>query len=112
ALAGLVGTTMASVVIVSRSYLVAEKGWKLKDLKSENRDAILSLVLTFIVSAAIMASAAGTLFVRGIPVRDAIDMVGILQPLAGDFAATLFTLGIIAAALSSLFASYLLGPWM
>src|SRR5690606_28581669 len=40
------------------------------------------------------------------------DMVGILQPLAGDFAATLFTLGIIAAALSSLFASYLLGPWM
>jgi manganese transport protein len=111
-LAGLVGTTMAGVVVVSRSYLVAEQGWKLQDLKIENRDAIFSLTLTFIVSGSIIASAAGTLFPRGIHIRDAIDMVVTLQPIAGQFASSIFVFGILAAALSSLFAGYLLGPWL
>jgi len=111
-LAGLVGTTMAGVCVISRSYVVAEQGWKLKDLKIENRDAIISLVLTFFISAAIMACAAGTLFPRGIPVQNAIDMVVTLQPIAGRFASSIFVFGILAAALSSLFASYVLGPWL
>ena len=46
-LAGMVGTTMASVCLVTRSYLVAEKGWTLDDLNIENRDAAISLSLTF-----------------------------------------------------------------
>lgn len=111
-LAGMVGTTMASVCLVTRSYLVAEKGWSLKDLKAENRDAMISLTLTFVVSAAIVASAAGTLYVRGIEVEHAIDMVTTLEPLAGGFAASLFVFGIVAAALSSLFPNYLLGAWL
>ncbi|MHB9029456.1 MAG: NRAMP family divalent metal transporter [Candidatus Latescibacterota bacterium] len=111
-LAGLVGTTMASVCIVTRSYLVAEKGWGLGDLKAENRDAIISLSLTFLVSASIIACAAGTMFPRGIAVENAIDMVRTLEPLAGRFAASIFVTGIIAAALSSLIPSYCLGPWL
>jgi manganese transport protein len=111
-LAGLVGTTMAGVCVVSRSYLVAEQGWKITDLKSENRDAIFSLTLTFIVSGSIIAAAAGTLYPLGIPVRNAIDMVITLQPLAGQFASSIFIFGILAAALSSLFAGYVLGPWL
>jgi len=85
-LAGMVGTTMASVVIISRSYLVDEEKWSMKDLKIENRDAIISLSLTFIVSAAIVASAAGTLHLLGLQVENAIDMVRTLEPLAGRFA--------------------------
>jgi len=111
-LAGLVGTTMASVCVVTRSYLVAEKGWGFEDLKAENRDAIISLVLTFFVSASIIACAAGTLFPRGIAVENAIDMVNTLEPLAGRFATSIFVMGIVAAALSSLFPNYLLGPWL
>lgn len=111
-LAGLVGTTMAGVCIISRSYLVAEQGWNINDLKVENRDAIVSLVLTFVISAAIMACAAGTLFPRGIAVQNAIDMVITLQPIAGRFASSIFVFGILAAALSSLFAGYMLGPWL
>lgn len=111
-LAGLVGTTMASVCIVTRSYLVAEKGWTLKDLREENRDSVISLTLTFIVSAAIIACAAGTMYPRGIAVENAIDMVQTLKPLAGSFATTLFVMGIVAAALSSLFPNYCLGPWL
>lgn len=111
-LAGMVGTTMASVCLVTRSYLVAEQGWSLKDVKAENRDAMISLTLTFLVSAAIVACAAGTLFVRGIEVERAIDMVTTLEPLAGRFAASLFVFGIVGAALSSLFPNYLLGAWL
>jgi len=111
-LAGMVGTTMASVCIVARSYLVAEKGWDLSDFKNENRDAIISLALTFLVSVAIMVCAAGTLYPRGISVENAIDMVKTLEPLAGRFATSIFVTGIVAAALSSIFPCYLLCPWL
>jgi Mn2+/Fe2+ NRAMP family transporter len=111
-LAALVGTTMASVCIVSRSYLVDEEKWTLNDLKTENRDAVVSLGLTFLVSSAIMACAAGTMLPAGIPVDQAIDMVKTLEPIAGRFATILFVIGIVAAALSSLFPNYILGPWL
>jgi Mn2+/Fe2+ NRAMP family transporter len=111
-LAAMVGTTMASVCIVARSYLVAEQGWTLADLATENRDAIVSLSLTLLVSAAIMACAAGTMRPAGIPVERAIDMVKTLEPLSGRFATAVFVTGIVAAALSSLFPNYVLGPWL
>lgn len=111
-LAGMVGTTMAGVCLVTRSYLVAEKGWTLNDLRVENRDSAIALSLTFLLSAAIMASAAATMHVEGIEVKRAIDMVRTLEPLAGRFAMSLFAFGIIAAALSSVFPNYLLGPWL
>ena len=111
-LAGLVGTTMAAVVLISRSYLVAEQKWTFKELKTENRDAIISLVLTFIVSASILAAAAGTMFPRGIVVEKAIDMVKTLEPISGPLASSVFVFGIVAAACSSLFPGYLLGPWL
>ena len=110
--AGMVGTTMATACVITRSYLVAEKGWGLKDLKAENTDAIISLTLTFLVSAAIIACAAGTMFPQGIAVENAIDMVKTLEPLTGRFATSIFVMGIIAAALSSLFPIYMLGPWL
>ncbi len=111
-IAGMVGTTMAAVVLVSRSIIIAEKGWKIEDLHIERRDAIISASVLFLVSAAIMASAAGTLYPRGITVDNAIDMVSTLEPLAGRFAIALFVTGIIAAGLSSIFPNMLLLPWL
>jgi Mn2+/Fe2+ NRAMP family transporter len=111
-IAGMVGTTMAAVVLVSRSSIIAEKRWKAEDLTVERRDSMISAGLLFLVSAAIMASAAGTLHPRGIYVENAIDMVSTLEPLAGDFAITLFVTGIIAAGLSSIFPNMLLLPWL
>lgn len=111
-IAGMVGTTMAAVVLVSRSIVISEKGWKANDLEIEHRDALISAIVLFIVSAAIMASAAGTLYSRGITVENAIDMVSTLEPLAGRFAIALFVTGIIAAGLSSIFPNMLLLPWL
>ena len=111
-IAGIVGTTMAGVCLASRSILVQEQNWGLKDLKTENKDAMSSMVMTFIISLAIMISATGTLYFRGAPVEDATDMMHALGPWAGDFALTLFTLGIIGAGLSSIFPNLLLFPWL
>ena len=111
-IAGVVGTTMAGVCLASRSILVQEEGWGLKDLKTENKDAMSSMVLTFFISLAIMISATGTLYFNAVQVEDATDMMHALGPWAGDFALTLFTLGIIAAGLSSIFPNLLLFPWL
>ncbi len=111
-IAGMVGTTMAGVCLASRSILVQEQKWGLKDLKKENKDAMSSMVMTFLISLAIMISATGTLYFKGVPVDDATDLMHALGPWAGDFALTLFTLGIIGAGLSSIFPNLLLFPWL
>jgi Mn2+/Fe2+ NRAMP family transporter len=111
-IAGMVGTTMAGVCLASRSILVQEQGWGLNDLKTENKDAMSSMVMTFFISLAIMISATGTLFFHNTQVDDATDMMHALGPWAGDFALTLFTLGIVAAGLSSIFPNLLLFPWL
>jgi len=111
-IAGMVGTTMAGVCLVSRSILVQEEGWKIGDLATENKDAGYSMLLTFIISMAIMVCAAGTLFTQGVEVDNPIDMMNALEPLAGEFAMTLFAFGILAAGLSSIFPNLLLFPWL
>lgn len=111
-IAGVVGTTMAGVCLASRSILVQEQDWGLDDLKTENRDAMSSMTLTFFISLAIMISATGTLYFQGAHVEDATDMMHALGPWAGDFALTLFTMGIIGAGLSSIFPNLLLFPWL
>lgn len=110
--AGMVGTTMAGVCLASRSILVQEQGWSFKDLKKENKDAMSSMTMTFLISLAIMISATGTLYFTGTKVDSATDMMHALGPWAGDFALTLFTLGIIGAGLSSIFPNLLLFPWL
>jgi len=111
-IAGMVGTTMAGVCLASRSILVQEEGWGIKDFKTENKDAMSSMIMTFLISLAIMISATGTLYFQGVEINDATDMMHALGPWAGDFALTLFTLGIIAAGLSSIFPNLLLFPWL
>ena len=107
----MVGTTLAGSVIVMRSYIVKEKGWTVSELKHAERDAAVSGIAIFIVSAVIMACAAATLHVRGMHIETAVDMAYTLVPLLGDFAATLFVIGIIAAGVSSAFPNALVSIW-
>ncbi|HEY5565255.1 MAG TPA: divalent metal cation transporter, partial [Rhodothermia bacterium] len=111
-IAGMAGTTMGGVLYVVRSILVKEKGWTAADLLIERHDALVSVIVMFVLSAAIMVSAAGTLHPRGLVVENAIDMVRLLEPLAGRFAISVFVAGIVCAGLSSLFPIAILGPWL
>ena len=111
-IAGMAGTTMGGVLYVVRSIQVKEKGWGPGELKLERRDAFVSALLMFLLSVAIMACAAGTLYPHGLRVENAIDMVNLLEPLAGRFAISIFVAGIVAAGLSSLFPIIILAPWL
>jgi len=111
-IAGMVGTTMAGVCLVSRSTIVKEQRWTLKDLKTERRDTSISMSLTFLVSAAVIASAAGTLHLRGIHINNAIDMLYTLEPLVGDLAISVFAVGILCAGFSSIFPNMVMLPWL
>jgi len=111
-IAGMIGTTMGGVIYVVRTSTMKEKNWNISHLKMEKRDAFVSAGVMFLLSAAIMAAAAGTLYPRGLKVDNAIDMVMLLEPLAGPFAVSLFVGGLVAAGLSSLFPHYILVPML
>ena len=107
---GMIGTTMGGVLYVVRSITVKQKQWTIKDLKLEKRDAFISSLLMFVLSISVMACAAGTLFPKGLHVDNAIDMIRLLEPLAGRFAISVFVVGIVCAGLSSLYPHYMLIP--
>lgn len=107
---GMIGTTMGGVVYVVRSVTIKQKKWSIEELKYEKRDALISASVMFILSISIMASAAGTLFPKGLHVENAIDMIRLLEPLAGRFAISIFVTGIVCAGLSSLYPHYMLVP--
>ncbi|MBP5637387.1 MAG: Nramp family divalent metal transporter [Bacteroidales bacterium] len=109
-IAAFVGTTMSSPTFVIRPMILKSKGWGPDDGRLQRRDAIVSASLTFIISASIMICAAGVLFARGITVEKVLDMIYVLEPIAGRFAVALFVLGLLSAGLSSLFPIMMLAP--
>ncbi|MDH5604009.1 MAG: Nramp family divalent metal transporter [Cyclobacteriaceae bacterium] len=99
--AAFVGTTMAAPTFVVRPLIVKEKGWNKETLKAQSRDALWAAVLMFLISACIMVVATGVLFGSGKVVNRVLDMVYVLEPLAGKFAVALFMFGAMSAGLSS-----------
>jgi Mn2+/Fe2+ NRAMP family transporter len=91
---------------------VKEAGWTLKDEKQQQRDALFAVVMMFVISAAIMAAAAGSLHAEGIGLDKPAQMIALLEPLAGSFAVSIFAIGIIAAGVSSQFPNVLMLPWL
>ena len=111
-IASMVGTTIFSGLFIMRTTLVKEAGWTMKDEKQQRRDATFATVMMFVISASIMAAAAGSLFAEGIPLERASQMIGLLEPLAGSFAVSIFAIGIISAGVSSQFPNLLMIPWL
>lgn len=111
-IAGMVGTTVFSGLFIIRTTLVKEAGWTLADARTQRNDAILAVVMMFVISAAVMAAAAGTLHVAGLGLSKASQMISLLEPLAGSFAVTIFAIGIVAAGVSSQFPNVLMLPWL
>lgn len=111
-IASMVGTTVSSALFIVRTTLVKEAGWKIGDWHIQRRDAIISVVLMFVISMSIMAAAAGTLYPAGLILSEASQMITLLEPLAGSMAVAIFAFGIIAAGVSSQFPNVLLLPWL
>ena len=111
-IASMVGTTVFSGLFIIRTTLVKEAGWTIVDSKKQRNDAIVAVVMMFVISGSIMAAAAGTLHVEGLGLENASQMIGLLEPLAGSFATTIFAVGIVAAGVSSQFPNVLMLPWL
>jgi manganese transport protein len=99
-------------LFILRTTLVQEAGWTFKDLRIQRRDALFSVSMMFIVSASVMAAAAGTLHLHGTRLEESSQMVTLLEPLIGLFAISIFTLGMIAAGISSQFPNVTLTPYL
>lgn len=108
----MVGTTVFSGLFIIRTTLIKEAGWTIADASTQRRDAIVSVLLMFIISMSIMAAAAGTLFEANLGLDKASQMIQLLEPLAGNFAVAIFAIGIIAAGVSSQFPNVLMLPWL
>ena len=111
-IASMVGTTVFSGLFIIRTTLVKEAGWTLEDERTQRNDAMVSVGLMFIISASIMAAAAGTLYTENLGLTRASQMIELLEPLAGSFAVSIFAIGIIAAGVSSQFPNVLMLPWL
>lgn len=111
-IASMVGTTVFSGLFIIRTTLVKEAGWTIADLDQQRNDAIVAVTMMFVISGSIMAAAAGTLYVEGLGLDRASQMIGLLEPLAGAFATTIFVVGIVAAGVSSQFPNVLMLPWL
>ena len=110
--ASMVGTTVFSGLFIIRTTLVKEAGWGIEDEKTQRKDAIVSVVLMFVISISIMAAAAGTLYPENLGLTRASQMIELLEPLSGQMAVTIFAIGIIAAGVSSQFPNVLMLPWL
>lgn len=111
-IASMVGTTLFSGLFIIRTTLVKEAGWTLADDAQQRGDALFAVVMMFVISAAIMAAAAGTLYLEGVGLDRPSQMISLLEPLAGSFAVSIFAVGIIAAGVSSQFPNVLMLPWL
>ncbi len=111
-IASMVGTTVFSGLFIIRTTLVKEAGWTIADAGKQRNDAIVAVVMMFVISGSIMAAAAGTLYVEGLGLENVSQMIGLLEPLAGSFATTIFVVGIVAAGVSSQFPNVLMLPWL
>ena len=111
-IAAIAGTTCSAAVFIMRSTVVAEKGWTIKNLKSEKRDAFVSASMMLFLSGIIMAVSAGTLHVMGLKLDNTVDMIHLLEPIGGKIAAFILIIGIAGAGLSSVFPILLIAPWL
>jgi Mn2+/Fe2+ NRAMP family transporter len=110
--ASMVGTTVFSGLFIIRATLVREAGWTLRDLGAQRSDAVVSAVLMFVLSGAVMAAAAGVFHDRDLSLENVSQLVTLLEPIAGPLAVSIFAAGIIAAGVSSQFPNVLMLPWL
>lgn len=96
---GVIGTTIAPWMQFYIQSSVVEKGVKPKELRYSQTDVVLGSFVTDIVAFFIIVACGATLYANHVSVSDAGQAAAALRPLAGDYAATLFAIGLLNASL-------------
>ncbi len=99
---GLVGTTITPWMQFYLQASIVEKGITVRQYRLSRWDVIVGCFVTDIVAFFIVVACAATLHPNGIrEITDAAEAAVALKPLAGQFAALLFAVGLVNAALLS-----------
>ncbi|MGI6375020.1 MAG: Nramp family divalent metal transporter [Anaerolineae bacterium] len=94
-----VGTTMTPWAAIYMQASVADKGVDIEHYGHTRADVISGAALGNVVSAFIIICTAATLYTRGVTVETAEQAAMALAPLAGQWAETLFGVGLIGASI-------------
>lgn len=107
--AAMVGTTFAVNNAMYQSYLVQDKGWKSSNLKRGLKDTYMGIFFLALISILIITTSAAALHPMGITVNSAAEMALQLESLFGSYAKIIFSVGLCAAAFSSLMVNAVTG---
>lgn len=102
----------SSVSIVGacyQSYLVQERRRLSPGIVQTGNDSFTGILLLGVMSAMVMICAGAVLHPQGITVNTATDMSRALEPIFGEYAASLFLTGLFGAAFSALIGNATLG---
>jgi Mn2+/Fe2+ NRAMP family transporter len=94
-----VGTTITPWGQFFIQSFVVDKRLRKEDLPFARADVYVGAFFTDLISFFIIVACAATIFKSGVPIHSAADAARALQPLAGNFAAILFGLGLLNASL-------------
>lgn len=105
----LVGTTFALSTAMYQSYVVTDKGWKIEDLKEGILSTNMGVLVLGLITLMIIMTSASALYPKGLVVNTAADMAFQLEELFGSYAKYVFSIGLCAAAFSSLIINAVIG---
>ncbi len=103
---GVIGTTISPWMQFYIQSAIVEKGVKIQEYKYSRIDVVTGAIFTDIIAFFIIVASATTIFVHNqyagphaqIVITDAGQLAAALEPLAGKFAAVLFAIGLLNAA--------------
>lgn len=99
-LVGLIGTTITPYMQLYQQSAIVEKGVARKHYKDERTDAYAGAIFSNIMSGFMIIATAATLHIVGkTEIETAADAAKALQPVAGQFSAMLFSVGLLGAAM-------------
>ena len=105
----LVATTFVLHGAIYQSYLVQDKKWGVANYKKGLQDTYMGTFVLCLISILIIITSAAALHPKGITVNSAADMAMQLESLFGRYAKVVFSVGLCAAAFSSLMVNAVMG---
>jgi len=108
-IAALVATTFALPAAVYQAYLVKDKGWRKKEITDGEISSGMGVIMLGLITVMIIITSAAALHPQEIVVNSAADMALQLGALFGSYSKYVFSIGLCAAAFSSLMVNAVIG---
>jgi len=113
AVLGLIGTTFVITAAFYQIYLVQQKGWDVKEVRTGIIDARVGSVIMALITIMLMSTAAAGLYTgASITLKDPVAVAEALEPTFGTQGKIIFCLGLFSAAYSSFLINSMIGGFI